>query len=593
MATYYIDSDSGNDNNDGSIGDPWETIAKANAELTAGDTVYIRDGIYNNTIRPSVSGTVSNPITYAAYNNEEAIITGVGDGVNVSERSYIVVDGLSLLDVGNHWVEFAPNGTYNTIKNCYMEEAGNYTGIALSRGDGTGANYNKILNNTLVSVCNPKSVIGVWSSGRNLIEGNSFRGGPHDALIMHDRVDGSCDYNIIRNNYFQNKWHHNVAINETDYILIENNIIVDAGDDAANNVCGTEEDRTMARQEHKGLMANTRYGIFRGNILVNNGYGIALSSNSATACDDNRFYNNTIYKNYEGLRVDAKDALAPIKNIIKNNIIYDSVNYAIREYGGDGPLDNDYINNDILGGVIHYGSSDTNTGTLAVDPLFVDRTNRDFNLRPGSPMINAGEWLTTANGAGSGKVISVDDARYFMDGWGIIEGDLIQFEGQSVITRITSIDHNTDTITVEDDMTWTDGLGVCLPYDGTAPDIGASYYVPDQSADLAPIGQATSNPSPVLYEATTAHVLGTATPANGRSIATVELTSGSGSVTGTTSWVVTCNLAVGVNSFIVRITDDESDYVDVYFSVTRNTQAVPPATTSKMVGAFIKGGKLY
>lgn len=470
---YYISTLSGSDTNDGTITQPWKTISKANSTLVAGDTVYLRAGTYGETIRPDNSGAVGMYITYAVYGSESVIITDVESGVDLSERSYVNVDGFRILDVRDHWVEFAPDGTHNVIQNCYMEEAGNYTGIALSRNDGGGANYNKILNNTFVSVCGPKSIIGIWSSGHNLIEGNSFSGGPHDAIIMHNLVAGSCDYNIIRNNYFQNKWHHNLAINYADYILVEDNVIVDAGMDALLNVCGTVEDQNMAPQEHKGLMANTRFSILRGNTIVNNGYGIGLTSNSTTTFDDNRIYNNTLNKCYEGFRVGAKEALTPITSIIKNNIIFNSVNYEIRNYGEDGPLFNEYVNNCILGASMQYGSSSTVIGALSVDPLFVNESGRDFNLQPGSPMINAGAWLATTTSAGSGKIISVDDARYFMDGWGMIEGDLIQLEGQSTSARITAVDYENNIISVDTTLTWASDLGVSLPYGGTAPNIGA------------------------------------------------------------------------------------------------------------------------
>ena len=49
--TYYVTT-SGNDNYDGtSISNAWRTIGKANQNLQAGDTVYIRGGSYDRIIR--------------------------------------------------------------------------------------------------------------------------------------------------------------------------------------------------------------------------------------------------------------------------------------------------------------------------------------------------------------------------------------------------------------------------------------------------------------------------------------------------------------------------------------------------------------
>lgn len=64
-AGYYIDTDNpgANDSNAGTEALPWKTITKANQTLTAGDTVYIKAGIYPSYIAPRNSGTASNRIT--------------------------------------------------------------------------------------------------------------------------------------------------------------------------------------------------------------------------------------------------------------------------------------------------------------------------------------------------------------------------------------------------------------------------------------------------------------------------------------------------------------------------------------------------
>src|SRR5262245_44672394 len=60
-AEYYVDQNhvSANDQNAGTITQPWRTITKANQTLVAGDTVYIRAGTYTSYIAPARSGTAS------------------------------------------------------------------------------------------------------------------------------------------------------------------------------------------------------------------------------------------------------------------------------------------------------------------------------------------------------------------------------------------------------------------------------------------------------------------------------------------------------------------------------------------------------
>jgi len=74
--TYYV-AKNGNDNTgSGSFSSPWQTIQKCATSAVAGDTCYIRAGIYRETITPVNSGTPSAPITFAPYNRESVTISG-------------------------------------------------------------------------------------------------------------------------------------------------------------------------------------------------------------------------------------------------------------------------------------------------------------------------------------------------------------------------------------------------------------------------------------------------------------------------------------------------------------------------------------
>jgi hypothetical protein len=71
-----------------------------------------------------------------------------------------------------------------------------------------------------------------------------------------------------------------------------------------------------------------------------------------------------------------------------------------------------------------------------------------------------------------------------MDGWGIIEGDLIQLEGETQKVRITYVDYDNNTITVDSNISWNQGQGVSLAYEGSAPDIGAYESKPVYNDDF-------------------------------------------------------------------------------------------------------------
>lgn len=68
-STYYVapSASGGDNNNPGSISSPWETITYALTQLSAGDTLYLREGTYRETVTITQDGTSGNEITIEAY----------------------------------------------------------------------------------------------------------------------------------------------------------------------------------------------------------------------------------------------------------------------------------------------------------------------------------------------------------------------------------------------------------------------------------------------------------------------------------------------------------------------------------------------
>jgi hypothetical protein len=117
-----------------------------------------------------------------------------------------------------------------------------------------------------------------------------------------------------------------------------------------------------------------------------------------------------------------------------------------------------------------------------IDPLFVNAPMEpsgydrgwSFALATGSPAMDAGKPVTVATSSGSNTTtLTVDDAYFFCDGFGAVEGDAIMIGGGTSV-RITAIDFSSNTISIASPRTWTAGDGVHIAYTGLAPDIGAS-----------------------------------------------------------------------------------------------------------------------
>ena len=97
-------------------------------------------------------------------------------------------------------------------------------------------------------------------------------------------------------------------------------------------------------------------------------------------------------------------------------------------------------------------------------------------MESSSQLINAGTFLTNTVSSGSGSVITVEDAGYFCDGYGLTEGDLIQLEGEVETARIIEVDYDNNIIIIDSTLVWIAGQGIGFPYSGTAPDMGAFEY---------------------------------------------------------------------------------------------------------------------
>ena len=108
----------------------------------------------------------------------------------------------------------------------------------------------------------------------------------------------------------------------------------------------------------------------------------------------------------------------------------------------------------------------------SANPLFTNISSGDFTLQSTSPAMNAGTFLTTTVGSGSGTTLTVADAGFFTDGFGLVPGDMIQVGSNSPV-RITTINYGTNAITVAQNIAWSNGQGVSLSYSDVRPDMGA------------------------------------------------------------------------------------------------------------------------
>ena len=328
-ANYYI-ATNGSDSSSGTLSQPWRTIDKANNNLTAGDTVYIRGGTYNQRINPQNSGTASQRITYTNYNNEEVYVTGqlynIGAWVDVD---YITIDGFKF-DIdwpNNAGVRYMDlRGNHIEILNCEIipdqdpwatfDTGLRETGIVVSGEDilvqdctiknislqcvglGTGSKRARVIDNEITN-CMYNSIAVSYSHNEiagHLIQGNILGGNIHeDGIQFNPSFDGASPTLetdnqgvYIKDNIIKGSGENGIDLKGAKYIVIDGNILFGSTGDNNGPVDGN--DRIASRTIMHGSGTNSEDVIIRNNVIYDNAGGIFHENGY-------RVYNNTVLGN--------------------------------------------------------------------------------------------------------------------------------------------------------------------------------------------------------------------------------------------------------------------------------------------------------
>jgi len=118
--TYYV-STSGSDSNPGTLSRPWKTIQHAADSVHAGDTVYVRGGVYNKLVGIKVSGSAAAGfITFSNYPGEAAIVDGTNLKIpggqwglfTIESQNYIVINGFEIRNYRTNSTADTPIGIW-------------------------------------------------------------------------------------------------------------------------------------------------------------------------------------------------------------------------------------------------------------------------------------------------------------------------------------------------------------------------------------------------------------------------------------------------------------------------------------------------
>lgn len=385
--TYYV-SPTGADSNPGTMTSPWRTIQKAADTLVAGDTVYVRKGVYKEMVAPKNSGTNANArITYASYPGETATINGKGISVpeyvglfHIEGKRYITVSGLKIVSSSYYGIN-ADTANNITIQRNVIEKT-------ISCGIGVWTCRDVIVDGNDVSkACSggQQEAISVAQTRRFEVrnnhvhhttdkEGICIKDGSSYGKVYGNNVEHTSDVGI-----YLDAWERH-----THHIEVYGNVVHDV---AESDSCGIS-----VASEMGGLLENIR---IYNNIVYRNPYvGIEVSDYGAAASRPMRrieIINNTIWKNGipwgGGITCQNPDVQSGV--IIRNNSCSENSAFQIAVaaslYNKAVKVDHNLIDRFL-------GEEGEVRGTdfVEADPLFTNPAKGDFHLEAGSPAIDKG-----------------------------------------------------------------------------------------------------------------------------------------------------------------------------------------------------------
>ncbi|MCK5781959.1 MAG: discoidin domain-containing protein [Flavobacteriales bacterium] len=390
---YYCDPVNGSMSNSGTEASPWKSLQDvfaAKKTFNSGDVIYLLTGAHGS---PFMTGSHSDYVTVKPLNGENPVIASI----QVESASYWAFDGLTFSTNGSggsfardYMFLTKDNATYLKIENCTFSCAENssawskndwYTNsedAVIIRGDNTIFN-----NNTIKNVYFALQMEGDYVEVRNNLIDN-FGADAIRALGSHAIYENNIirdayveDYSVNHDDGIQMYDKDNVAAGIIEDVIIRNNKIFNFADPITQGMV----DDNLVGYSMQGIIitdGHTENVFVENNLVVSDHYhGITLTG--AINC---KIQNNTVSKTPTSYNptVEAspwiqikndKQGNGSTGNIIRNNI---ATKYT--------PWTYDEATNTAENNVVATADDATS--------YYVDYNNFNFNLKAGSPAIDAG-----------------------------------------------------------------------------------------------------------------------------------------------------------------------------------------------------------
>ncbi len=213
----------GNDNNNGTIDSPWRTIQKGIGVLKAGDTLFVREGVYAEAVNIGTynSGNENAPVVVKAYPGESPVIDGKGElpssdwaALLTLSGNYIHVSGFEVRNTNSkNNMGVLISGQHNTVSHLnvhHSDTAGIFAG-----GDYAVVEDCIVWQNVQQNANAYFPSIGRYDWSTGLAAGRDYKG------------NGITEHFIIRRNIVFNNWGEGLDAYESSDGIVEDNVVYD------------------------------------------------------------------------------------------------------------------------------------------------------------------------------------------------------------------------------------------------------------------------------------------------------------------------------------------------------------------------------
>ncbi|VVB89784.1 Right handed beta helix region [uncultured archaeon] len=381
--TYYV-ATNGNDGNSGSSSSPWRTIQHAADTVSAGATVYVMGGTYNEKVTIKKSGSSGSYITFAAYPGQTATIDGTGISLNYD--GLIRMDGVSYIKISG----------FTVVHSSFM-------GIMMSGGASNIIVQNNHISDTSSSALLAQDASYITYDGNEVTNSQTMKG-----------LSGQTNenVNIIRTNNFEIKNNH--IYSNANFESIDVKEGSSYGSIHGNDISGAHSAGIYVDSQGKNSQNIDIYQNKVHDSQESGARGIAIGVENSGSAKNMRIYNNIVW-NMGAIGIvagtsysaGAVDNIAVVNNVAYNNGLVDSWGGGIKiEYSSatnmrirnniasqnrNSQIDNAAGGNAAVTNNLVDGSGGTTGGSYVTgSPQFVNPSGGDFHIQSGSPAIDKG-----------------------------------------------------------------------------------------------------------------------------------------------------------------------------------------------------------